>query len=250
MCSQPSASASRGDGRPLDEDLAVVDAQVGGQQRPAGRAELAPASAGRQRRHLRAGLGQAVGLDHRGAAPDRLLERLLGDRAAADQDRPRAGEVGAGVEQAGQHRRHHRDDRDPVALQRRGDPVDVEAVVEHRGGAVDHRAHHDREPRDVAQRQAAEPAVVRVDADVEGRADGAPEVVAVGEADRAGLAGAAAGQDPAVDLVHVVLAEQRQVGLAAETRSGRPRVSTGSARRRGALGPPAGVERVGDRHQR
>ena len=33
-------------GRALDEDLAVVDPQVGGQQRPAGGAELAPASAG------------------------------------------------------------------------------------------------------------------------------------------------------------------------------------------------------------
>ena len=53
-----------------------------------------------------------------------------------------------------------------------------------RGGPVDHRAHHDREPGDVAERQAAEPAVVGLDADVEGGADRAPEVVAVGEADR------------------------------------------------------------------
>ena len=35
--------AAGGDGRALDEDLAVLDAQVGGQQRPAGGAELAPA---------------------------------------------------------------------------------------------------------------------------------------------------------------------------------------------------------------
>ena len=87
------------------------DPQVGGQQRPAGRAELAPGVGRGERRHLRAGLGQAVGLDHGGAAADRLFQRLLRDRAAADQDRPRPGEVGAGVEQADEHRRHQRERR-------------------------------------------------------------------------------------------------------------------------------------------
>ena len=109
--------AAGGDGRSLDQDLAVGgDPQVGGEQRPAGGAELAARVGGRQRRHLRAGLGEAVGLDHGRALGDRLFQRLLRDRAAADQDRPRAGEVGAGLEQAGQHRRHQRDDRDPVLL--------------------------------------------------------------------------------------------------------------------------------------
>ena len=63
------------------------------------------------------------------------------------------------------------------------------------------------------ERQAAEPAVLGLDPDVEGRADRAPEEVAVGEADRVGRAGAAGGEDAAADRVHVVLAEQRQVGL-------------------------------------
>ena len=54
---------------------------------------------------------------------------------------------------------------------------------------------------------------LRLDADVEGRADRAPEEVAVGQLDRVGRAGAAAGQHPAAGRVHVVLAEQRQVGL-------------------------------------
>ena len=139
------------DGRALDEDLAVLDPQVGGQQRPPGRAELALGVGRGQRRHLRAGLGQAVGLDHRRALADRLLERLLGDRPAADQDRPRPREVGAGLEQPGQHRRDERDDRDPVLLERGGDAVDVEPVVEHRGGAVDDRAHDDPEAGDVAR---------------------------------------------------------------------------------------------------
>ena len=54
---------------------------------------------------------------------------------------------------------------------------------------------------------------VGLDADVEGGADRAPEEVAVGEADRVRGAGAAAGEDAGADLVHVVLAEQRHVGL-------------------------------------
>ena len=49
----------------------------------------------------------------------------------------------------------------------------------------------------MAQRQAAEPAVRRVDADVEAGADGAPEEVAVGESDRPRQSRAAAGEDPA-----------------------------------------------------
>ena len=76
------------------------------------------------------------------------------------------------------------------------------------------------------QRQAAEPAVGGLDAEVEGGADGAPEVVAVGEADRPRAAGGAAGEDPAVKRAEVVLAEQRQVGL-------------GQAQVRGAVRPSA-----------
>ena len=45
-----------------------------------------------------------------------------------------------------------RDQRDPVALERRRDPVGVEAVVDDRRRAVDDAAHHDREPADVVQR--------------------------------------------------------------------------------------------------
>ena len=43
--------------------------------------------------------------------------------------------------------------------------------------------------------------------------DRAPEEVAVGEADRVRGAGAAGGEDAAADRVHVVLPQQRQVGL-------------------------------------
>src|SRR5256885_10991754 len=42
----------------------------------------------------------------------------------------------------------------------------VEAVVDHGGGAVDRGAEQDREAANVEQREHAEPAVVRVDAEV------------------------------------------------------------------------------------
>ena len=102
----------------------------------------------------------------------------------------------------------------------------------------------------MAERQAAEPAVVGLDADVEARADRAPEVVAVGEADRVGGAGAAAGQDPAVDVVHVVLAEQRQVGLGLGQLAGVAEVDRrllGGEHRGALLGGEPRAERQQDR---
>ena len=81
--------AARRDDRALDQDLAVLDPQVSGEQRATRRAELSPRLLGGERGHLRGGLGEAVGLDHGGAAADRLLEDLERHRPAADQDRPR-----------------------------------------------------------------------------------------------------------------------------------------------------------------
>ncbi len=214
MCSQPSASARPGAtvGPWTRISPSWMRRWVVSSGRPA-EPSLRRASTGARRRHLRAGLREAVGLDHGRAPPDRLFERLLGHRAAADQDRPRPGEVGVGLEQPHEGGGDQREDGDVIVDQRRGDPVRVEAVVDHGRRAVDHRAHHDPEAGDVAEGQAAEPAIGWRDADVEGGADRAPEEVAVGEADRARCPRAAAGQDPAGDVVHVVLAEQRQVGL-------------------------------------
>ena len=66
----------------------------------------------------------------------------------------------------------------------------------------------------MVHRQAAEPAVAGVHAEVERRADRAPQVVAVGEAHRARAPRGAARQDPAVQGIEVVLPQERQVGLA------------------------------------
>ena len=91
--------AARRDGRALDEDLAVLDPQVRGQQRAPGGAELPQRVLGRERGHLRRRLGEPVGLDDGGAAPRRLLDHLDRDRAAADEDRARSREVDSGLEQ-------------------------------------------------------------------------------------------------------------------------------------------------------
>ena len=108
----------------------------------------------------------------------------------------------------------------------------------------------------MVQRQAAEPAVLRVDAEVERRADRAPQVVAVGEPDRARAPGGAAGQDPAVERIEIVLPQQRQVGL------GHRQVVVGLQHERRLRALELGlelsrrqrrVERIGDRselHQR
>ncbi len=121
---------------------------------------------------------------------------------------------------------------------------------------VDDRAHHDRQPGHVVERQAAEPPVGRVHAHLEGGADRAPQVVSVGQPDRTWMPGRAAGQDATVDGVEIVLAEQGQVGLGparvAGLRDGKHRPG---ARECGLSlgGRQPGVQRLGDRaklHQR
>ncbi len=107
-------------------------------------------------------------------------------------------------------------------------------------------------PRDVVQRQAREPAVAGLHAEVEGGADRAPEVVAVGEAHGARPPRGAAGEDPAVDRVQVVLAEQRQVGLGLREvgGAGDDEDRVGAFELGLALGVgQARVQRVGDRAQ-
>ena len=112
--------AARGDGRALDEDLAVLDPQVGGQQRPPGGAELAPgvgrAPASSPASRSRSGRRSGRRSRPRPSASSQRLRRAPGRRR---QDRPRAGEVGAGLEQPDQHASPPaRRRRDPVALQR------------------------------------------------------------------------------------------------------------------------------------
>ena len=65
----------------------------------------------------------------------------------------------------------------------------------------------------MAEGQAAEPAVGGFDPDVESGSDRTEEEVPVSQSHLAWLAGAAAGEHVALEVVHVVLAEQRQVGL-------------------------------------
>src|SRR5581483_4245099 len=164
-------------------------------------------------RHLRAGLRHAVGLHDGRAAVQGLPKGVPRYRAAADQNRAGAREVRAGLEQPDQLGGNERDHADVSGDERARNLLRVEAVEQDRRRPVDRRADHYRETRDVAEGQAAEPAVAGIDAEVEGGPDRAEEEVAVGQADGPRLAGGAAGQDPALEVVHVVLAEQREVGL-------------------------------------
>ena len=214
MCSQPSASIAAGcDGRSLDEDLARLDADVGGEQGAPGGADLPLGVFRRQGGDLRAGLGQAIGLNHGRSPAESLAEGFRRYRPSADQDRAWSREVRVRLQQPDQLGRHQRENRDVSRDEGARHLFCVEAVEQHGGGPVDDRAQDDREPGDVAERQAAEPAVPGVDADVEGGPDRAEQEVAVGQPDRPRLARGAAGQDPALEVVHVVLAEQRQVRL-------------------------------------
>ena len=142
-----------------------------------------------------------------------LTEGRRRDRPTTDQDRARCREVRVRLEQPDQLGRHEREERDVPGDEGARHLLGVEAVEEHGGGPVDDRAQDDREAGDVAQGQAAEPAVGRIDADVEGGADRAEQEVPVGQTDRARLARGAAGEDAALEVIHVVLAEQGQVGL-------------------------------------
>ena len=133
------------------------------------------------------------------------------------------------------------------------DPVDVEAVVDDRGGPVDDAAHDDREAADVEQRQAAEPAVGRLDAEVEGRADRAPEMVAVGEPDRRAGRPRCRWSGCGSGAPSRSCSPSSGRSASVVPRSGEPlTVSTGPARASSALelglGQP-GVDRVGDRAQ-
>ena len=118
-----------------------------------------------------------------------------------------------GLEQTGQLRGDDRHQRQAVALQGLRHALDREPVVDDGAGPVDHRAQHDLQPGHVVKGQAAEPAIGRVNAQVERGADRAPEVIPIGELDRPRAPGGAAGHHATVDGVEIVLAEQRQVGL-------------------------------------
>ena len=121
----------------------------------------------RHRGHLRAGLGQPVGEAHGHARRARPLQQRRGHGPAAGERAAQGwGALQAGVEQAGERGGHERDERHSVVdgLQQRAQrELCVEALVHHRGRAVDRAAQQDREPADVRERQVAQPPLARVE---------------------------------------------------------------------------------------
>ena len=133
--------------------------------------------------------------------------------------------------------------------------VGLEALVHDRGGRVDRRAQQDREPADVRQRQRAQPALVAVEAERDGRAERAPQQVAVGELDRL----AARRWCPRCGSRRAVAsrswpapagsATARQARRPARQRLARPRARRPSAMRARSARGQAQVDRHGDRAQ-
>ena len=266
MCSQPSSARAAGatvGPRTRISSSAIAD--VGSRQRPAGRADPRLRLRRTERADLRAGLGQPVGLDDRGAAPERLLEHLRRHRPAADQQQPRLLDGGTCVEQADELGRDQRDDGRLAVLERGRDPVEVEAGVDHGPGPVDRGPEQDRQSADVVERQAAEPAVVPLDPEVEGAPERAPEVVARGQQDRLRRAGRAAAEHAGQRQGRVAgergprlparpcpldlrLVEVDRARLRRRRPRDRPAASTGRRRRRGSprgVRPRAGRRREG-----
>ncbi len=139
----------------------------------------------------------------------------------------------------------------PARVAQRGEhAIDVEALVHDRAGAVDRRAHQDRQAADVRERQAAEPALVGVDAERDRRAERAPEPVAVRQRDRARVGARARGVDD-----H--RRQRRGRACRAGSRPGprrlraaRRRARRSSRARCGALGQPEAAGRSGRRPPR
>ena len=94
------------------------------------------------------------------AAP-RSLEQRRGHRAAAgERGAQRGWPFEAGVEQPRERRRDEADERHALRLERVQHAVLLEALVHDGARRVDRRAHQDRQPADVRQRQRAQPALV------------------------------------------------------------------------------------------
>ena len=177
---------ARRHGRPLDEDLAVLDPQVRRQQRPPGRAEprsaprraTASSPVRRPRSARRSGPRSPRGRSPPRARPPAPARRRRSTARSGSRSTPASSSRTSCV--ATSETTVTPSPSSDAATRSTSKPSWM-----HGGGPVDHAAHHDREPADVEERQAAEPAVGGFDAEVERRADRAPEVVAVGEPDRA-----------------------------------------------------------------
>ena len=165
VCSQPSAASDRrATAGPAHLDLALLDPNPGTEDRAAGGPQVIERLAGPEDRHLRAGLGQPVGLHHRGPASERLLQQLARQRARRRSTIARGRERSAPA--SSRRLSWVATSETPVipsSASGGGDAVGVEAVVDHGAGAVDRRAGQDRETADVKQRHAAEPAIAGLD---------------------------------------------------------------------------------------
>ena len=184
MCSHPSApSASAATVGPRREDLPVAgDLHARAEQRRPGGGALRADRRDRRRGDLRAGLAEPVGEAHRHPGRGRAAhERARHGTAAGQRAAQRGRRAQARVEQARERGGDEADQRHLLCAQRVEDALELEALVHDRGRGVDRRAHEDRQAADVDERQRAQPALARVQPERDGRAERAPQQVAVAQ---------------------------------------------------------------------
>ena len=146
------------------------------------------------------------------AAARRTSARRHG-AAAGERRAQRRRPLQPGVEQPRKRRRDEADERDLLLAQRLQHALGLKALVHDRGRRVDRRAHEDRQPADMRQRQRAQPALARVEAERDGRAERAPQQVAVRQLDGLGRGAGARRVDHDGRRIEVV--SQRRAAFAA-----------------------------------
>ncbi len=110
----------------------------------------------------------------------------------------RIGRIAACVEHALEHSGNHGDDGYALVINGGVDGDRIETLVQHHWDTVNRATQQDGESADMEERQYGQPAVIGVQAKVEGRGGSAPPVIAVAEHSPLGRAGGAGGVDDGV----------------------------------------------------
>ena len=160
---------------------------------------------GTEDRDRRTGLRQAVGVDESGVAERResTFEDRLGHPCTAVGERPECRDVGGRavevVDDAGEHRGHHRHHGDPVA-DRPGDGCPLELGQQRDGATGVDLPDHDRQPPYMMERHGEQPDVVGTVTEMPLRSRCRGLQVGLGQPDPFRGPGAPGGEDHQVGL--------------------------------------------------
>ena len=155
-------------------------------------------------RELRGGLGHAPGQGDGRAELAGSQEEPVRGRVPAEQDRAQGAGEGLllpGVEDLLEHRRNERDQADLTRVEVASRGRRIEALLEDDGRPVEGAAEEDRDPAHVVEGEAGQPAIFRVVAESDRRAEGAEGELGRGQGHRPRGPAAARGQDAHALLV-------------------------------------------------